>query len=127
MMRKAVLVEPDETAARIRSWLRQHPEIAKDKYDAEKGSVEGHCYLASELFFYANGGEDSELNIHCLSWDNGDTHWYLSNDIVYLDLSIPTMRQAIQIPHEKGRTRAFLTGYEPSQRAETVNDALGLW
>jgi len=119
-------VEPDETAQRIREWLRTHPEIAKEKYNADYGSVEGHCYVASEAYFYADGGQDSDLLPACWSHENG-THWFLRNGDEILDLSIPTVEEARQIPHDEGRNRAFITGYTPSQRAERINEALGLW
>lgn len=119
-------VEPDETARRIRAWLREHPEIAKGKYEAEKGSVEGHCYVASEAYFYANDGEESGLSVYCLSHPGG-THWYLRDGDVWVDLSIPTRYHGRDIPYADGRRRAFIMGYTPSKRAEQVNEALGLW
>jgi hypothetical protein len=123
-----IFVEPDETAAEIRQWLREHPEIAKDKYHAERGSVEGHCYVASEAYFYADGGEDSDLEVYCLSHEQG-THWFLKNPErgEILDLSIEAPEDGEHIPYEQATHRAFITGYEPSQRAITINEALDLW
>jgi len=126
-----VEVCPESVAKRIREYLRKHPEIAKGKYNAQKGSVEGHCYIASEAYFYAKGGQDSNLDIYCLSWSDVDpnysgTHWYLKGDD-WIDLSVETVAQAEQIPFEKGRRRAFITGYKPSQRALTINEELDLW
>lgn len=126
-----VLIEPDEAALEIREWLREHPGIAEDKYEAESGSVYGHCYVASEAYFYANGGEDSDLDIYCLSWDTVDpsfdgTHWYLKGSD-WIDLAIEGYNDATDIPFERGRRRAFITGYEPSKRAERINEDLDLW
>jgi len=122
-------VEPDETASAIREWLREHPEIAKEKYNATHGSVEGHCYVASEAYFYADGGEDSDLDPHCLSWENGGTHWFLQNSDngEIIDLSIEQREDGYPIPYGEATRRAFITGYTPSQRAETINEALDLW
>lgn len=121
-------VQPDETAQRIREWLRTNPEIAKEKYNATRGSVEGHCYVASEAYFYADGGEDSDLDVYCLSHSNG-THWFLKNpengEIV--DLSIEKPQDGYSIPYEDATHRAFITGYTPSQRAEKINEELDLW
>jgi len=123
-----IYVEPDETARAIREWLRAHPEIAKDKYYSERGSVVGHCYVASEAYFHADGGEDSDLEVYCLSHDNG-THWFLKHpeDGEIIDLSIESPEHGEQIPYDDATHRAFITGYEPSQRAETINEALDLW
>lgn len=126
-----VEVCPDDVATRIRAHLREHPEIADGKYNAKEGSVEGHCYVASEAYFYAQGGEDSELDIYCLSWGDvdpeyGGTHWYLKGTD-WIDLSVETVAQAEQVPFDMGRRRAFITGYEPSQRAKQINEALDLW
>lgn len=118
--------EPDETARDIREWLRANPSIAKEKYNAERGSVEGHCYVASEAYFYADGGQDSDLDIYCLSHANG-THWFLRNGEDILDLSIEKPQHGYGIPYDEATKRAFITGYEPSQRAIEVNEALGLW
>jgi len=121
---------PDETAARIRAWLRNHPEIAKG-YNAQEGSVYNHCYVASEAYFHANGGKGSGIDIYCLSWSDVDpgydgTHWYLKDDS-WIDLSLETVDDGTDIPFEQGRRRAFITGYEPSQRAERINEDLDLW
>lgn len=123
-----VVVEPDPNARRIRKWLREHPEIAKGKYDAREGSVEGHCYVASEAYFYARGGEGSGLDVYCLSHADG-THWYLRDPDgdYWIDLSIETPADGGLIPYREGTRRAFITGYEPSKRSERVNDALDLW
>jgi len=117
---------PDETAREVREWLRTHPEIAKDKYHAEHGSVEGHCYVASEAYFYANGGEDSDIDIYCLSHEHG-THWFLERDGTVLDLSIEQTEHGRHIPYDDATRRAFITGYNPSKRAERINEDLDLW
>jgi hypothetical protein len=122
----SVFVEPDSTAREIREWLREHPEIAKDKYEAKKGWVTGHCYVASEAYFYADGGEDSDLDVYCLSYDDG-THWFLRNGDEIIDLSIELPEHGDKIPYQQATRRAFITGYKPSQRAERINAELDLW
>jgi len=121
-----VRVEPDNTAARIRAWLRANPQIAKDKYEATRGRVDGHCYVASEAYFYANGGDDSELEVYCLSHSHG-THWFLKDDKGVIDLSIEHPEHGEKIPYSDATHRAFITGYEPSQRAKRINKELDLW
>lgn len=119
-------VAPDSTAREIRSWLRENPWIAKDKYEAQKGSVYGHCYVASEAYFYASGGEESNLDIYCHSYVDG-THWYLKRENTWIDLSVESESEMVDYPYQEGRRRAFITGYNPSQRAITINEELDLW
>jgi len=119
-----VFVEPDETARRIREFLRENPEIAKDKYHAERGSVEGHCYVASEAYFYADGGVESDLDVYCLSHSHG-THWFLRNGDEIIDLSIEDPRQGQEILYDQATRRAFITGYTPSNRCKELMDECG--
>jgi hypothetical protein len=128
-----VLVEPDAVAARIRSYLRDHPELRKDEYDGREDTVDGLCYVAAEAYFHAKGGLDSGLTIYCLSWSNVDpsyngTHWYLRDDTaeVWIDVGLEDAGDAADIPFGMGTRRAFITGYEPSQRTMQVLDAIDL-
>lgn len=128
-----VIVEPDETAAEIRNYLRQHPELRKDEYDGREHTVDGLCYVAAESYFHAMGGTDSGLDIYCLSWSDVDpsysgTHWYLrrSDSGVWVDVGLEDPSDAEDIPFESGTRRAFITGYEPSQRSVTVLDSVGV-
>lgn len=122
-----IVVEPDDTARRIREWLRANPGIAKDKYDAREGEVYGHCYVASEAYFYAMGGEDSDLEVYQLGYDGGGSHWFLKRPGEIVDLSIENPEDGHGIPYDDATHRAFIRGYTPSKRAERINDALDLW
>lgn len=124
-----VVVEPDDTARRIRSYLREHPELRKDEYDGREGTVDGLCYVAAEVYFHQQGGLESGLDIYCLSWSDvqpeyDGTHWYLSDGQRWIDIGLEDRADAANIPFSEGRRRAFLTGYKPSQRAQTVLQAL---
>lgn len=119
-----VVETPDETATRIREWLRNHPELKKSQYETENPeSLDGHCYVASEVYYHAKGGKDSDLSIHCLSWDNAGTHWFLKDGDTVIDL---TAEQTDGIPYERAQKRGFLTR-EPSKRAQKVLDALDIY
>jgi len=124
-----VVTEPDDVARRIRSHLREHPGLRTSEYDGRDGTVDGLCYVAAEAYFHASGGTDSELDIHCLSWSDVDptyegSHWFLSDAERIIDLSLPAPEHGEKVPWSVARTRAFITGYEPSQRAETVLEAI---
>lgn len=118
-----VVIEPDETAKRIREWLRDHPELKKSQYETEdERSLGGHCYVASEAYYHARGGKDSGLGIYCLSWDDGGTHWYLRDGDTFVDL---TVENPDGVPYYEGNKRGFLTS-GPSKRARKVLDALNI-
>lgn len=123
----SILVEPDDTARRIREVLRENQDLRPDRYGGRDGTVDGLCYPASEAYFHAKGGLDSTLDIYCLSWSDVDpsysgTHWYLrcTERESWIDLGVETVEEAVDIPFDKGRRRAFITGYEPSKRTQRV-------
>lgn len=132
-----VLTEPDETAVTIREYLRAKPTLKKSRYvpgDPKDlgghGSLDGHCYVASEVYFYANGGPDSDLDVYCLSWGDGRTHWFLGrgqrggDPETVIDLTVEGS-STTTVPYNEGRRRAFIGGYSPSKRARKVLRALG--
>ncbi|WP_337653267.1 hypothetical protein [Halomontanus rarus] len=126
-----ILVEPDETARRIRAYVREHPDLRKNEYDGRDGTVEGMCYLLAESYYHSTGARDSGLRIYCLSWadvreDGAGTHWYLRDgeDGPWIDLGLEKPWHGTHIPYSAGRHRAFMTGYEPSNRTKSVLEAL---
>ena len=134
--RATVAVEPDATARRIRQFARRHPGVVRDdryRRPAHDGTVYGACYALNEAYFHAAGGRDADLGIYCLSWgdvypDGDGTHWYLraEPDGRWIDLSLERAREGATVPFERGRKRAWMTGYEPSNRTERVLAALNL-
>jgi hypothetical protein len=128
-MTPEVLIEPDRTAAAIREYLRAHPELRKDAY-ADEGAdpLLGLCYPAAEAYYHATGRVHE---IYCLSWSDVDTdlegtHWYLreaEDERRWIDLALPDEPESLP-PFEEGRHRHFLTGDEPSKRAQQVLDAV---
>lgn len=125
-----VHIEPDATARRLRGHVRDNPDLIYDEYKPERErSLDGGCYLLSEAYFHASGGTDSNLTIHCLSWSDvgGDgTHWFLMCDDSVVDLGLDTVEQAEHIPYGVATRRAFITGYNPSNRCERVLRALDI-
>lgn len=120
-----VEISPDGTADRIREYIRTHPEIRKQRYATPDEALHGSCYVAAEAYFHAQGGTNSSLDIYCLSWGDVDstysgTHWFLGEADTVIDLSLPTVEDGQHVPWATARRRAFLTGYEPSRRAQTV-------
>jgi hypothetical protein len=130
----SVLIEPDDTACRIREYVRNHPGLIYDKYKPERErSLQGGCYVLAESYYHSQGGTESGLDIYCLSWrdvgypDSG-THWFLrrTESGTVVDLGLDRVEQAEHIPFGEATRRAFITGYEPSERCERVLDALGI-
>lgn len=124
-----VLTEPDETAARICEYGRQNPDLRKEEYDGEDGTVDGLCYPLAEAYWHAKGGTESALEIYCLSWSDVDdslegTHWYLKDTVrgAWVDLGLENAAYAGLLPYPVGRgPRAFMTGYDtPSKRAQRI-------
>lgn len=128
---REVLVEPDETARRLRHFVREHPDVRKDEYDHHDDPVEGACYVLAEAYFHAQGGEDSGLEVYRLDWsdiydDAVGAHWYLRDGDVVLDLSLPTPADGEGVPWDEARHRAFITGYSPSNRTQRLLDSLNI-
>ena len=129
-----ILVEPDETAKRIREYARENPDLRKNRYDGTDGTVEGMCYCLAEAYYHAKGARESGLRIYCLSWSDVDpeysgTHWYLRDGESgpWIDLGLETAADGQHIPYSMGRHRAFMTGYDrPSKRTQRILEALDL-
>jgi hypothetical protein len=125
-----VLVVPDWDAYCIRSYLRDHPELRKEEYESEQTDQDpllGLCYPAAEAYYHIN---DCELDVYCLSWsdvdgvadDSEQTHWYLREPDKgrWIDIALPMMPPVDFPPFQEGRRRKFITGDEPSERAQKV-------
>jgi len=126
-----ILVEPDETAAALRQYVRDNPAVRKDAYEYEDTDpVQGACYLLAEAYFHAAGGQDS-FDVYRLDWSEVDpaydgAHWFLrrSDDGAIVDLSLSTPDDGAD--WDQARHRAFITGYTPSNRTQTALQAVGL-
>ena len=124
-----ILVEPDDVARQIRDYIRSNPDIRKAEYATPEDALNGSCYVAAEAYWHADGAADSDLEVNCLSWSDVDpaydgTHWFLRRDNEIIDLSLATPDDGEHVPWDTARTRVFITGYEPSQRAETILEAI---
>jgi len=81
--------------------------------------VEGHCYVASEVFYHLYG-KDRGFKPHVIRL--GDfTHWFLKNGDDIIDIT----KEQFDIPidYSKGRGCGFLTK-QPSKRAKKLMDRL---
>ncbi|NUC75045.1 hypothetical protein HTZ84_22530 [Haloterrigena sp. SYSU A558-1] len=129
-----ILAEPDQTAARIREYARENPDLRKNRYDGREGTVDGLCYPAAEAYYHAKDGRETDLRIYCLSWsdvnpDASGTHWYLRDGETgpWIDLGLEDAADAAGIPYAEGRHRSFMTGYDrPSKRTQRILEDLGL-
>lgn len=124
-----VVVEPDETARRLREYVREHPEVRHEDYRECENPVRESCYVLSEAYYHLQGGQDSGLDIYCLSWADVDddlegTHWFLRDGDTVIDLSLGDPSDGDGVSWDVARRRAFITGYEPSNRTQRVLDAL---
>jgi len=126
-----VVVEPDETARRLREYVRNHPEVRHEDYRECDNPVRESCYVLAESYFHLKGGQDSGLDIYCLSWNDVDdrydgTHWFLRDGDTVIDLSLPSPEAGDSVPWDVARCRAFITGYQPSNRTERVLEEIDI-
>jgi len=128
-----VLVEPDDTAERLRDYVRNNPDVRHDDYETDDiDPIREACYVLSEAYFHAQGGKDAGYNVYRIGWDDVyddgvGAHWFLrDSDGRVIDLSLPTPEYGQNVPWDAGRHRAFITGYEPSKRTKQALDALGI-
>lgn len=82
-------------------------------------SVDGHCYVASEVAYYALG-KDWQPRVIRKSVLKNTTHWFLYNKRTH-EIFDPTAEQFGDkpIPYDKAVNCAFLTKW-PSKRAMKV-------
>ncbi|WP_459191838.1 hypothetical protein [Halosimplex sp. J119] len=126
-----VLVEPDDLARELREYVRENPDVRHEDYRDADNPIREACYVLSEAYFHARGGTESSLDIYCLSWSDVDpdfegTHWFLRDDDAVIDLSLPEPVDGEDVPWSAATRRAFITGYEPSNRCERVLNALDI-
>jgi len=124
-----VVAEPDETARALREYVREHPEVRHEDYRDSDNPVRESCYVLSEAYYHLQGGQESGLDIYCLSWPDVDddlegTHWFLRDAEIVIDLSLPDPSHGDGVPWDVARRRAFITGYEPSNRTERVLEVI---
>lgn len=106
-------LRPDPRRTRRHSGA--HPRVRpskpdlRDGYGGRDGTVDGLCYCLAEAYFHAKGGQDSGLEIYCLSWSDvrpvdGGTHWYLRDPErdVWIDLGLERAADGTHIPTRKG-------------------------
>ncbi|AXR78999.1 hypothetical protein [Natrarchaeobaculum sulfurireducens] len=125
-----ILVEPDDTARRLREYVRNNPDVRHDDYETDGvDPIREACYVLSEAYFHARGGTDSNLEVYCIGWDDvyddaDGAHWFLRDGETVIDLSLPTPAYGEDVPWDQARHRAFITGYTPSKRTSAVLAAL---
>jgi hypothetical protein len=123
----AVLVEPDDTAARIRAECRDWAALMPDDYDPAAGEppLTVLCYVVAEAYYFAQDKPDA-LTPERRSHDDG-SHWYLRrDDDAVLDLSLRADREYAREWFDAGQPSGFLSHPNPSNRTAKVLDRLGV-
>lgn len=121
---------PDETAVQLREYVRSHPDIRHDDYRDAENPVRESCYVLSEAYFHANGGEDGPFEVYRIGWgdiypDGEGAHWFLRDSDRVVDLSLPSPEFGANVPWDEARHRAFITGYTPSERTQRLLRGIG--
>lgn len=121
MTEPGIKTEPDKTAEAIREYLAGNDELLKDGMDTDH-PLEGHCYVASEVYFHANGGYDA-FDVYMLLDDEQPTHWFLREKATDTIIDLTQEQFDEQPLYDEARGTGFLTE-EPSNRAKHVLDDL---
>ena len=121
---RVVLVQPDDTAARIRDHLRDRHDLVPEEYQGRsENPLQSLCYVAAEAYYYARGKPD-ELNPKRLEWPDGSSHWFLQNGEYVIDLSLPEPDPWLPVDDAEGRM--FPSHPYPSNRTMDVLESLDL-
>lgn len=98
----------------IQTLLRGNDRLRKPEFRGGP-DLRGHCYVASEVYYHAMGGEG--LTPETVRHEGG-VHWYLrQDDGLVVDLTAEQFTDTP--PYSKGRGRGFLTK-KPSKRAQEI-------
>lgn len=105
----------------IQEALIKHPELIKSQYRWDDSPLAGHCYVASEVYYYLHGKEEGFIP-HCMKIAGG-THWFLrhKNTGEILDLT----KSYLLYEYNTGRHVPFLSK-EPSRRAKIIFKEMGM-
>lgn len=114
----------NEAIEKIRENLT--PDLLKPKYRkrvmAGAHFTTGHCYVASEAFYYMTGAEHGEWEPHHIMHED-ESHWYLKNKITGKVVDITAEQFTTPIFYEHGKRMAFLTD-APSIRCQLLLDRI---
>jgi len=90
-------------------------DLLKPKYRKRKGKYAGHCYVATECFYYMYGRWYG-WKPYCYRYKNGETHWWLQKDSEIIDITAEQLKPGFD--YSKGH-KQFFVNY-PSKRCETL-------
>ena len=87
--------------------------------DRADGPLDGHCYVATECFYYLYGKKNGWKPMVYRS-DNGDTHWWLSKDGERIDITAGQFKDGYD--YSEGHVQAFQS--HPSKRCLKLTDKI---
>ena len=90
-------------------------DLLKPKYRGIKIKHFGHCYVATECFYYIYGRRNGWFP-YCHRNRKGETHWWLQKDDEILDIT--SEQFDMPYPYEKGH-KQFFVNY-PSKRCKIL-------
>jgi len=86
-------------------------DLLKPAYRGRPEKYAGHCYVATECFYYIYGRYNG-WKPKCYKYENGETHWWLEKDGEVLDITAQQLTQGFD--YSKGRSQFFVN--YPSKR-----------
>lgn len=111
--------ESGDLASEIRDYLSGRDDLLKDDYGDHP--LAGHCYVASEAYFHLTGGYDRWYV--CRVSHEGTTHWFLEDRETGEIVDLTAEQFSTPVPYDE-RTRTGFMTTDPSERTQTVLDAL---
>ena len=90
-------------------------DLLRPRYRGLPGKYAGHCYVATECFYYLYGREHS-YKPKCFRYLNGDTHWWLEKDGDVLDITEEQLSPGFD--YSKGHSQFFMC--YPSKRCKEL-------
>lgn len=90
-------------------------DLLKPKYRGMPGKYAGHCYVATECYYYIYGRWNGWFP-YCHRNRHGETHWWLEKDGEVLDITAEQFES--EYDYSKGH-RQFFVSY-PSKRCEIL-------
>ena len=91
-------------------------DLLKPEYKKMEGKNKytGHCYVASECYYYLSG---EKLSVYHIKHE-GSTHWYLRDEYNGI-IDLTSLQFKTPVPYDEGRRGFFLTN-KPSKRTNKL-------
>ena len=113
----------DPIARAIREVLFASPDLLKPEYRGSSNPAYGHCYVATQAYYYLTGGQASEWLPQVIRIDGYGTHWFARNARGEIkDLTAEQFPFAVPYPQGRGCGFSHRDQSQPDERARVCID-----